>query len=166
MATIPTLVARNELVQLAGGLEPGERAEREMYAFPHVISWFDEVLPTLQPELSLTREHELPGGIQSPIEQVDDIVHDFISGADFDVYEKAHFLQPDAEGVWELKTVDVRLIGWFYKRRVFVIANADSAYRCKAIPLYEGYRTDTIRRRRTLDLDEPKYVTGGYSYVL
>lgn len=130
---------------------------RLLYAFPHVVHWLANDLEGLSPDLS--------GGRQSPLEQVDDLLHAFVSGADLSYYQRAHFMKPWDDGVWELKTPDVRLFGWFHVRDAFVVANADSGERCKAIGLYEGYRTDTIRRRGLLDLDEPKFVSGGYNHV-
>ena len=136
-----------------------------MYAFPHVIEWLENDLPTLEPKLSEGRIHEL-GGVQSPKEQLYDLIHDFLVGEDMDVYEKSHCMEPDDVWVWELKTIDIRLFGWFYRRRVFIIANIDSAFKCKLNRLYAGYRDDTERRRCKLDLDEPKFCSGGHTYVL
>ncbi len=143
----------------------GERRERELFAFPHVIQWLREVLPTLEPELSLARAHELPHGVQTPKQQLDDLFHDFVSGEDLDFYEKAHMMNPDTMSIWELKTIDLRLYGWVYRRCCFIIANIDSAVRCKEYSLYPTYRDDTRKRRDLIELDEPKYVTGGCSYV-
>jgi hypothetical protein len=165
MATIHTLLATGSLVRLGGGLEDWERPEREMYAFPHVIGWIKESLPTVGTEFSEARKHEL-GGIQSPKEQLYVLIHDFIVGEDMDVYEKTHCMKPNEVWVWELKTIDIRLFGWFYRRGIFVIANIDSAFKCKLNGLYAAYRDDTARRRRDLDLDEPKLCEGGYAYVL
>lgn len=165
MATIHRLVDANELIQLGGGLEDWEHPVREMYAFPHVIEWLENVLPRLKPEMAEARSHELCG-IQSPMEQVDDLIHDFISGGDMDVYERSHCMEPNGAWVWELKTIDVRFFGWFYKRGVFIIANADSTVRCKTYGLYTGYRDDTERRRNNLEIDGPKLQSGGYDHVL
>ena len=148
------LTVKLDLIKLGGGLAPHEQPMRTMFAFPHVIEWFKNTLPDLNPDLS--------GGKQTPIEQIDLLLYDFISGDDFSYYRRSHFMKPPKSGVWELKTPDVRIFGWFVARNTFIVANVDTAYRCKALDLYTGYLNDTIRRRDLLDLDEPKFVEGGY----
>lgn len=165
MATIAKLVADGKLIPIGGRLRPEELREREMFAYPHVVEWLKTVLPTLEPELSLGRAHELPHGVQTPIQQVDDLFHDFISGEDLGLYEKAHLMNPDTMYIWELKTIDVRLFGWVYRRRCFILANIDSAARIKERGLYAPYRNDTSRKRDMIDLEEPKYVEGRCSHV-
>lgn len=158
MATLEQLVEGERLIRLGGGLDGHELPERLLYAFPHVVEWLDQTLPDL--------ESELGDGKQSPIEQVDDLFHDFVAGADLSFYERSHSMTPDDLGIWELKTPDARLFGWFPQKGAFIIAEADTAFRCKQHGLYAGYRGSAVRRRDSLDLDEPKFVTGDYSDVL
>lgn len=158
MATLDAIVANGQLVQLGGGLEAHEMPERLLYAYPHVIKWLDETLPEL--------EAELGDGKQDPMEQVDYLFYDFVSGADLSYYERSHSMNPHALGVWELKTPDTRFFGWFVHNGTFIIAEADTAFRCKQHNLYPGYLGQVVRRRDALDLDEPKFVTGDYSNVL
>jgi hypothetical protein len=158
MATLAELVGRQELVRLGGGLLPNEQVQGRLYAFPHVIDWFENVLPVLQSELG--------DGRQDPLEQVDDLVHDFVAGTNLDYWERSHSMRPEVPGVWELKTPDVRLFGWFHLRLTFVIAEVNTAFKCKKHDLYPGYRDSVIRRRDALDLNEPKFITGSYEDVL
>lgn len=74
-------------------------------------------------------------------------------------------MRSEAFGVWELKIPVVSLFGWFQARNVFIIANIDSAFRCKEHDLYTGFRNDTVRRRDLLDSDKPKFILGGYDDV-
>lgn len=158
MATIVELCDAGVLVSIGGGLDVHEQPERLLFAFPHVIEWLENVLPTLDPDF-----HD---GKQNPLEQADDLFHDFVSGADFAFYEKSHSMQPTDPGVWELKTPDLRLFGWFALKGVFVIAEINSAFLCKQHGLYAGYRNSVVFRRENLDLDEPKFITGEYEDVL
>lgn len=157
MATLAELVVRHELVRLGGGLLSNEQAQGRLFAFPHVIEWFEAVLPDLDAELS--------GGRQTPLEQVDDLLHDFVVGTNLDYYERSHSMRPEDPGIWELKTPDVRFFGWFQSRLTFVIAEVDTAFRCKKHDLYAGYRNSAVRRREALDLNEPKFMTGSYEDV-
>lgn len=158
MATIDEVCERGDLKRLGGGLDEHEQPERLLYAFPHVVEWFDTELPGLDPELG--------DGRQSPIEQVDDLLHDYVSGADFAYYERSHSMHPSEHGVWELKTTDIRLFGWFVSKGVFVVADVDTAFRCKEHGLYAGYRGNVVRRRDGLNLDPPGFITGDYPDVL
>jgi hypothetical protein len=139
-------------------LDANEQPERLLYAFPHVIEWLDAVLPTLEADL-----HE---GKQDPLEQADDLFHDFVSGSDFSYYAKSHSMRPTEPGVWELKTPDLRLFGWFVQRGVFIVAEINSAFVCKQHGLYAGYLGSVVRRRDVLQLDEPKFISGDYEDVL
>jgi hypothetical protein len=114
--------------------------------------WLEQVLPKVR-TISL-------GFDLTPIQQVDALFHDFVSGADLSYYERSHQMLPVDQGVWELKTLDVRIFGWFPLRAAFIIANIDTMERVKTHRLYSGYRDDCIRRRDTLDLEHPKYLSG------
>jgi hypothetical protein len=158
MATLAILIGCGDLIALGGGLNDDEQPERLIYAFPHVVNWLDEVLPALK---SFYSETDL-----TPIEQMDILLHDFVSGADFSYYERSHSMTPLDRGVWELKTTDLRIFGWFIKRGVFVAANIDAMDRIKSLGLYTGYRDNTVYRRNHLNLDEPKFLIGGYDDAL
>jgi hypothetical protein len=161
MATLAILAQRGDLIALGGGLNDDEQPERLLYAFPHVIEWLDKTLPSIRSDFAAFVEQDL-----SPLEQVDALLHDFVSGADFAYYERSHAMTLLRFGVWELKTLDIRLFGWFYIRACFIIANINTAFQCKEKGLYDGYRNDTGFRRNRIDLDPPKFIVGEYSDVL
>lgn len=158
MATIIELCDAGFLVSVGGGLDAHEQPERLLFAFPHIIAWLEHVLPTI--------EADFHDGKQDPLEQADDLFHDFVSGADFSFYGRSHSMLPTDPGIWELKTPDLRLFGWFAAKGVFVIAEISSAYLCKYHKLYAGFRNSVAYRRDNLDLDEPKFITGDYEDVL
>lgn len=155
MATIHQLCDAGAVVALGGGLDVNEQP---LFAIPHVVEWLGQVLPGLDADF-----HE---GRQYPLEQADDLFHDFVSGDDFSYYARSHSMLPRDPGVWELKTPDLRLFGWFAGRGVFIIAEIDTAFRCKKHSLYPGYLGSVVRRRDALNLDEPKFITGDYKDVL
>lgn len=158
MATVAQLAASNTVVRLGGGLLPKEQVEGRIFAFPHVVEWFENELPKL--------DAAVPDGLQTATEELDDLLHDFVTGQNLDYYARSHSMNPTEPGVWELKTPQLRLFGWFNLRLTFVVAEIDSAARCKKHGLYAGYRDSVVRRRKELALDEPKFITGSYSDVL
>jgi hypothetical protein len=72
MATILILEERGDLERVEVDLKPRDMPERSFYAFPKVIKWLDEQLPLLQAVLDENR--------QSPLEQVDFLLYEFIRG--------------------------------------------------------------------------------------
>lgn len=147
---------------IGGGLDDHEQPERLLYAYPHVVEWLDQTLPSLPSDFKDFMQEDL-----SPMEQVDALFHDFVSGENFSYYERSHSMTPLPLGIWELKTTDVRFFGWFHIRKCFVIANVDTKARLLELPgLNGGYRENAVFRRNKLDLDTPKFITGGYVDVL
>lgn len=113
-----------------------------------------------------TLESVLDEGRQSPAEQVDFLLYDFIRGADLCHYKRAHIMVPSECGVFEIKTADIRFFGWFPAVDNFIAADVVTAVFCKERGLYDGYRDQVRRRRDLLDLDVPKFLSGGIFDVL
>ncbi len=64
------------------------------------------------------------------------------------------------DGIWELKTPDLRIFGWFVKRDQFVGWAADATEKIKKHNLYHGYAREAGHFRDNLNLDPPKFVQG------
>jgi len=155
MATLHELVETGYLEPLDAELEADEQPERLLYATPEFAAWVAATLPTL------ARDWD---GKQDPWEQVDDLLSRFVAGDALshgrpggDLAE----LEPLDHDVWELRTTDIRIFGWFVCRDVFVAVAGDTAERVKRIRLYAGYRDEVARTRERLPLDKPKRVIGG-----
>ena len=151
MATPIQLGKRGALFKL-DALEPGVQEFRELYASPELYKWLTDVLPNMvsswQTELS-------------PLEQFDDLSGIFCAGDRLEYQTQFKPLTHITDGVWELKTSDIRVFGWFFRKDCFIGAVADDATRIKQHNLYHGYANVTTRRfRDALDLDQPKYVPG------
>lgn len=152
MATLAELVADGSLVKLDPGLEQDELEFRVILMLPRAQEWIENVLPTL----SSTWNIEV-----SPTEQLVGLVADFASGLELTPGEKFHPIRPTDRNVWELKTADLRIFGWFAKKDCFVCVSIENADRLKQMPgLYGGYRDEVVRYRDLLALDEPKCVQG------
>jgi hypothetical protein len=151
MATILELVRQGRLYKL-DALELGVQEFREIYASPDLYHWIDGVLPGLQSSWGL----EL-----SPIEQFSALSEIFCSGQRLAYGTQFKPLTHIVDGVWELKTDDLRVFGWFPRKDCFVGTVADDATRIKTYKLYYGYANVTTKSFMTgLDLDVPKCVLG------
>ncbi len=157
MATILSLVEDKSLHRIPVPLDEGDCIYREIYGLPEFKKWLDEDLPKLS-----------PGRLQAsdtPAEQVDFRLYQWITGEEIQYSRHFKDLMPQADEVWELKMVDVRIFGWIYRPRVFIAVFGDYADLYKGKAKSKNY-SDSIRKvkdaRAQLDLDEPKYAGGTF----
>ncbi|MBU1375905.1 MAG: hypothetical protein KKE02_15545 [Alphaproteobacteria bacterium] len=113
------------------------------------MKWLTERLP---------KEISQWGVESTPEEQVAALLEDFCGGGELAVGPRFHILYPGKDGVWELKSPDARIFGWFVHRDCFVGYVGDTAERVKKYGLYAGYVGETIRFRDQLPLDPPKFI--------
>ncbi|MDZ4308755.1 hypothetical protein [Allopontixanthobacter sp.] len=151
MATLLDLVQRGELQKLEACLSWREQEERRIYAFPTAVRWLTESLPGLASDWNL----EI-----TPSEQLDDFFVEFCSGHELMFERQIRPIRHIRHGVWELKTADTRLFGWFAARDCFICTNGGLTSDIKKSNLYDGHRDEAVRLRSALDLDEPKFVAG------
>ncbi len=161
MATILELAQPPEqkLFKLEAQLEGDEQEYRLVYVSHKVKERLCSEAPAWSSQWNLA---------QTPYEQFSAFMSRFISGEvlifdhDFNaLHRNENGIRNYDDGIWELKTADVRLCGWFYKSDCFVGVCIDEAWRVKSYNLYVGYRGEVIRFRNALDLDEPKFIAGG-----
>lgn len=151
MATLLDLARRGVVEKLEAELRPRQQELRAIYAFPKAVTKIESVIAGLESHF----ESEI-----SPLEQLDAFAGIYCSGEPLMFERQFQPLWHIGAAVWELKTRDLRLFGWFYRRDVFVCTNIDDATRVKKFSLYAGYRDEAVRDRDSIDLDEPKYVPG------
>ena len=151
MATVLRVAGRGDLQRYDPGL-PSDRQEfRCLYGSQRFVKWVIERLPGL----GSTWNIEL-----TPQEQFVAPMEIYASG---DVLLIGYQLKPLVhlgDGVWELKTADLRLFGWFYTKDQFIAHAGDTAERIKTSGMYAGYVGDVVRYRDSLDLNSPKFVPG------
>ncbi|HEX4157921.1 MAG TPA: hypothetical protein VHY79_05555 [Rhizomicrobium sp.] len=157
MATLAHLEADGRVLKYDAALEDDEQELRLLYVSPTLAEWIGTTLPTLISDLN----DPLP-----PLDQFDAYGHVYASGLplvfdrQFKVFQP-RAVEPLGDGVWYIKTTDIRIFGWFWRRDVFVGVVGDTAYRCKTYNLYQGYRSVNVARfRDDLPLDEPKFIPG------
>jgi hypothetical protein len=97
-------------------------------------------------------------GDATPAEQIDQIFHEFLRGMPL-IYNK-QFRFAEKNAVWELKTPDIRIFGWFLKKDCFVGVFGNWADQVKDHDLYRGYRIEVRRIPRELGVDDTLCVGG------
>lgn len=151
MATLINLADGGTLFKLDPVLDLHEQELRLIYTSERLMHWLQQTLP----ELGSTWNIE-----SSPAEQLDTLFATYASGDTLTYGWDLKPIGPVGLGVWELKTADVRVFGWFARRDSFIGVVADATERVKTYNLYAGYRGEVVRFRDALDLDEPKFAPG------
>ena len=116
------------------------------------MKWLTEVLP----DLGSTWNIEL-----SPLEQLAAFIETYASGEPLVFGRSFKPISHVSGGVWELKTADLRVFGWFPSQDVFIGHAANLSETIKSVRgMYHGYANEVVHYRKNLDLNEPKFVPG------
>jgi hypothetical protein len=151
MATLPMLEADGALCRYEPELDHGQQELRLFYVFPRVAEWMERTLPILGSTWNIE---------ETPLEQLDALLAVFCAGDPLSYGQRFKPLNALGDGVWELKTADLRIFGWFPRKDCFVATDADLARTVKSNRLYRPYAEQAVRFRDRLGLDEPKFVPG------
>ena len=150
MATLEQLVALGKLKKHEPDLEANEQPVRFVYLSPDAAAWAEGPLQTAN--------HI--GRNLSPYEQAELVLYNFVKGRPLAYGSGYHPLDPLPKWIWELKTADVRLIGWFARRATFVVACGAFKRNLLKRAHYTPHIEHAVSFRHGLDLDPPKAVTG------
>ena len=124
---------------------------RVIFVLPDLRQWLEDVLPTLGSTWNIE---------QSPIEQLDALIATFGSGDTLTFGQQFKPLTRLGDGIWQLKTADLRMFGWFHEKDCFVGTDANLKDDIMRLRMYRPYCEQAVRRRDALDLDEPKFIQG------
>jgi len=91
---------------------------------------------------------------------LDDLFFSFISGRPLTFMKQFRPIRAEPNAVWEFKTPDLRIFGWFVVKDCFVAVFGDWADRVKDLDLYRGYRTEIKRIRRGMGAMDELCVKG------
>ena len=152
MPTIADLVNSGAIVRIDVDLAPPAQPLRLLYGTPEFVEWLRGILQSSQPAQLL--------GHTSPAEQIDDLFHSFLSGEHLIFTRQFRVVRSEENAVWELKTPDVRIFGWFVTKDCFVAVFGNWADTIKDHNLYRGYRIAIRRLRRELGIDATLCVKG------
>jgi hypothetical protein len=156
MATLLELERKGFLFRYDPNLGPRELEQRQVYLSKAAAKWLDDVLPNMDSQWNSSH---------SPLEQVDALLARFCSGGALAHSRQFHAMHPITKGIWELKTADVRMFGWFFEKDCLVISNCENAQRLKNVKpnqpsVYARNVSAAASFRGILNLDEPKFLEG------
>jgi hypothetical protein len=130
-----------------------ESAIRRMFATPEFYKW---LMDDVRKATALSRLDISPGL------QALDLLKQFIGGKPFDDPRLFKRMMPMSDDIWEFSTPDLRFFGWFAERDCYIAVAGDFVENLKNDKkLYEVHRIASMDHRKTLDLDEPKYLKDG-----
>jgi hypothetical protein len=152
MPTIESLIASGSILKIEVELMGREQAQRLLFGTPDFINWLRMLAGGAAPEQGV--------GQSTAAEQVDQLFHLFLSGAPLIHIRQFRYIRAEENAVWELKTPDTRIFGWFIRRDCFVCVFGDWADKVKDHDLYRGYRIAIRRLRRELGVDNSLCVQG------
>ncbi|HEY2527040.1 MAG TPA: hypothetical protein VGJ20_03665 [Xanthobacteraceae bacterium] len=152
MATLTTLITDGSLLRWEVILLPRQQIDRMLLLVPPLRDRLDAALA-----VGSTWNIE-----ETPAQQLDSLTAVFVSGEPlaFGWQFKALGRVPHLDGVWYLKTADVRLFGWFPCRDGFIATSVGLTEQTKRLHLYRPFGEEVVRIREALPLDEPKYIPG------
>ncbi len=148
MATLLSLVHDGALSRIDPEIA---NEDRFIFTTPTFQKWVSEKLPQLASNWDLDEQ---------PIEQFDGLLDTFCGGHPLTYGSDLRCLFEHENGIWELKTADLRIFGWFVQRDYFIAVRAGSAWFIKEHKLYKGFIGEVMRERDALDLDAPKFIEG------
>src|SRR4051812_27179079 len=111
MATLLHLEGAQLLHKIYPALDPREHEWRLFYALPRLRAWIERTLPTLESSWKIE---------ESPVEQLDALIYVFCSGQPLAYGQQFKPLRHIRDGIWELKTADLRVFGWFHTKDCFI----------------------------------------------
>lgn len=153
MATIPTLLEREALCALDGTQLIGNaRQVREILFSPLAFRVLEGDLQKWTAEF----DTESP----SPFDQFKLLMRKYLRGANLVHGTEFHIMTPEVQDIWEMKTIDIRLTGWFPSPNLFICTNLGNADIIKAYKIHDQIVEEAIWFRDNIDLTEPKYTPG------
>jgi hypothetical protein len=94
----------------------------------------------------------------SPYEQVYAIFTEYVYESGFSGVGDFVNIIPQSQGVYEMKTTDVRIFGWFYRPCQFVAVVGDLKKNLIGTNLVSTHRKTVTGFRKSFHLDKPEFV--------
>jgi hypothetical protein len=152
VVTLATLIQAGEISSIEVELDAREQPTRLLYGTPGFVSWLKERLRSNEASPLLAD--------LNPREQLDLLFYQFLSGRPLVHTRQFRVIKFENNAVWELKTPDLRIFGWFAMKDCFIAVFGDWAERIKEHGLYRGYRIEVKRFRRRIGAEDGLCVKG------
>ena len=135
----------------------GKRAWRYVFASAVFLEWTKLEVPNITAD---DPENDLPKI------QLDEELYGFCYGYALAYGTDVRCLVPLPLSVWELKTADLRLFGWFSEKNYFILHNGECKAKLRKREDYAPFIKEVVDFRRGLLTEIPHYVVGGLADVV
>ncbi|MCK1682155.1 hypothetical protein IVA87_22735 [Bradyrhizobium sp. 147] len=151
MSTIAKLIGDGTLRSLTLGLLDDELPERGLFGTSRLFRFMSDELPAIPSRDAMLSAHE----------QVSNLLGRYLTNKPFVLKSPISPLRHLENGVWELKTLDVRVFGWFAAKDCMVIDSGCDVKPLKARQLaYSGFINQTAYIRKSLGFTSKEYIQG------
>src|SRR6266852_2301599 len=151
MSTISSLLVQGTLRAVTLGLLDDELPERGLFGTHRLFKHLAEELPSIP-----SRDATL-----SAKEQVSNLFGRYLTNRPLILRSPISPLRHLKDAVWELKTLDVRVFGWFAAKNSMIIDAGCDVKLLKSEKLnYSGFINQTSYVRKTLGFAPTEYVQG------
>lgn len=152
MSTIEDLVNGGAISRIEVEMTNRDQPLRLLYGTPDFLRWLTSLTNGAEPETRI--------GQATAAEQIDQLFYLYLSGKPLIHVRQFRYIRAEKNAVWELKTPDTRIFGWFMKKDCFVCVFGNWADDIKKYDLYRGYRIAIRRLRRQLGAEDNLCVQG------
>ncbi|GJD35124.1 hypothetical protein [Methylobacterium aerolatum] len=144
MDTLSALLADPSILRIEVSLGPRDLPVRRVFGTRAFVDWLEQRRAGMEKsklgiDLSIT-------------EQIDSLFYRFIVGDVLRNRWDFRCVKIEKYPVWEMKTPDIRIFGWFPEKDCFIAVCGGWADHIKDYDLYRGYRLEIRRLRRTMNL--------------
>lgn len=154
MATLSELENESSIIRYDPQLSPNKCEERYIFFSPKAMKFVEDSLPAKKPFWGDKKIR--------PIEQLFDLLGGFCGGERMNYGPDFKVLDPRSDGknygIWELKTPDLRVFGWFFQKDIFIVSEVVLADFLKKMNNYNRHVEFAVQYRDKLELDPPKYL--------
>jgi hypothetical protein len=155
MSTISNLLGSGTLKPVSLGLLDDELADRGLFGTSRLFGFLETNLPSIESrDVALSAE-----------EQVANLLGRYLTNRPLILKSPISPLRHLDRAVWELKTLDVRIFGWFVSKDVMVIDAGCDVKLLKSEKLnYSGFIAQTEYVRRSLGFKVTEYIQGDQAH--
>ena len=151
MSTISNLLSDGKIKAVTLGLVDDELADRGLFGTTRLHSFLENDLPAIQ-----SRD-----AVLSAEEQLANLLGRYLTNRPLVLLSPLSPIRHLANGIWELKTLDLRVFGWFVERDSMIIDSGCDVKLLKSGKLnYSGFIAQTEYVRKTLGFSPTNCVQG------
>jgi hypothetical protein len=149
---IQRLTKDSQLYKFKARLRARQQEHRLIYISLQTLKWLNE-------ELKTATSDQFIHGAATPKEQLDTLTRRYCSGEELNP-PLPHLMNPTKDGIWRLITADLRIVGWFVQRGVFIVSEIELKKNCDN--LRDNQLMQNARETRTLlNINSGQFLSGG-----